>query len=134
MDSAAVGEAAAGKDVHEQGSRCVCAKTRQPADVRQLHEPEATGRDRERGDQSSEREDAEHLRPRHLLFRDADVAMGQQQDEVEGEVAHDGRDGEGQPPRRHEIDRLAAEPNRRLSPVIDGRLAEDPPDGGGRAA
>ena len=81
----------------------------QTTDQRQLYDPDPARRDRCCREQARKREHGEDLSPADLLLADADVAKRDEKDEVQGDVAHDGRDGERRPALEHEGDRLRAE-------------------------
>src|SRR6266542_467086 len=99
----------------------------QAPDVPQLDQADPSGRDGERRDQSDEGEHPQHLRPVDLALGDADMPEGEQQDQVQREVADQRRDGERRPPLRYEPYRLVAEPGGGVPPV-DCRLVEPLPD------
>src|SRR6266540_512476 len=80
----------------------------QAPDVPQLDQADPSGRDGERRDQSDEGEHPQHLRPVDLALGDADMPEGEQQDQVQREVADQRRDGERRPPLRYEPYRLVA--------------------------
>jgi hypothetical protein len=130
------GEQVGERPVHEHGGdhgRLVAAGGHERGGEAELDDPEAAGGQRQRGDEPHEGVGGEHGCPGHLPLRDADVAEGQQEDGVQGEVARERGDGQGEPPPAQELGRRGPEPARRLRPPRDRRAAHHPQGPGGEA-